>query len=100
MIIVAGTIRFDPSRRDEAQAVVDRARTATSAEPGNQAYEFALDIADESVIHVFELWESQEALDAHFQTPHLAELMASFGDLGVSDASLTRYDVERSTPLM
>ncbi len=38
--------------------------------------------AEPGLIRVFEAWRDQAALDAHFQTPHMAAWRASLAGLG------------------
>ena len=49
---------------------------------------------------MFEEWASQEALDLHFATPHMAEFMAAIGQLKISDMDLSRYAVSEKAPLL
>lgn len=100
MIIVAGTVRIDPTKRDQAMAAAAKAIPPTLAEDGCEAYRFGFDVDDPSLIHVFEQWASEAALAAHFQAPHLAEFLAAFGELGVSETKLDRFDVSAISRVM
>ena len=42
---------------------------------------------------VFEKWQSQEALSAHFQTTHMAEFGAVLGDAGIRSMEVRKYEV-------
>jgi quinol monooxygenase YgiN len=99
MIVIAGTIRLDPAKRDEAFAAAREIMTETHKEPGNVAYAFSSDLADDSLIHIFEEWESQEALDFHFKTPHMAAFQKTVGGLGVKEMNLKKYVVESTGPV-
>ena len=99
-ILVTGTIDFDPAQRDGAIAAVTACMTATRAEDGNEGYTFSGDLEDQGRFHVTEHWSSQEAMDTHMATPHLAALMSQMGDLGVTAASLTKWDGATSSKLM
>lgn len=99
MIVVAGTVRVRADRRDQAVEAVRRMSEASRVEPGNRAYRFAWDVEDPDLAHVFEEWESADALDAHFAMPHMAEFAALLGEVVVGDAEFTRYEVEGSRPL-
>jgi quinol monooxygenase YgiN len=54
-------------RADDASVIA-----ATRAEDGCLAYAYSHDALDPEVIHVTEKWRDRAALDAHFQTPHMA----------------------------
>jgi quinol monooxygenase YgiN len=93
MIVIAGTITIDPAKHDEAVVAAKAIMAETHKEPGNLAYVFTSSLEDEGVVHIFEEWESQEALDFHFKTPHMAEFQAKIGTLGVKDMKVQKYDV-------
>jgi len=93
MIVIAGTITLDPAKRDEAFAAAREIMKETHKEPGNIAYAFSADLEDEGTVHIFEEWESQEALDFHFKTAHMADFQKQIGSLGVKDMKLKKYEV-------
>ena len=66
---------------------------ASRAEDGCLVYSYAEDVAEPGLIRVFEVWRDQAALDAHFQTPHLAAWRAAWPEFGVSDRRLIAYEV-------
>jgi quinol monooxygenase YgiN len=99
-IIVTGTIDFDPAKRDEAIAAVTACMEATRAEDGCEHYAFSGDLADPGRMYVSEQWASQEAMDTHMATPHLAALMGAMGSLGVTAASLTKWEGATPSKLM
>jgi quinol monooxygenase YgiN len=99
MIVIAGTITIDPTKRDEAFAAAKVIMEETHKEPGNIAYAFSADLLDDAVVRIFEEWESQEALDFHFKTPHMAEFQAKIGTLGVKDMTIKKYEVSSAGSL-
>jgi quinol monooxygenase YgiN len=99
-ILVTGTIDFDPAKRDDAIVAVTECMEATAAEEGCDRYVFSGDLANPGRLYVSEQWASQEAMDAHMATPHLAALMGAMGTLGVSAASLTKWDGATGSKLM
>lgn len=99
-ILVTGTLDFDPTKRDAAVAAVTACMAATRAEDGNEGYTFSGDLEDDGRFHITEHWASQEAIDTHMATPHMATLFAQMGDLGVTAASLTKWDGATPSTLM
>ena len=93
MLVIAGTIRIDPGKRDEAAKAALAIMKETLEEAGNLAYAFSFDVEDEGLLHIFEKWESQEALDFHFGSPHMAEFQATAGSLGVKEMKLEKYEI-------
>lgn len=100
MIIVAGTIQIDPSKRQETEAAFEKMRAATLKEPGCVAYQSYLGRDDSGTFFMFEKWESDEALKAHFNTPHMAEFGAALGGAGVKGTDVWKYEVTSESKLM
>lgn len=79
MIINAGHFTI----REGAQAAVRRAlleaRAQTLREPGCSAYDFAFDIADDTVVRLFEIYEDRASFDAHMDAEHTAILFDAVG---------------------
>ncbi len=72
----------DGQRYDFCSAIfVQKIDVAARKESGNLKYDFDIPAEDENLLYLHELWETQEALDAHAQTEHykaLAELKAKY----------------------
>ena len=92
-LIVAGVVRVPPENLDGLRPHMIAMMTATRAEDGCETYAYAEDVADPGLIHVFELWRDQAALDAHFKTEHLAAWRAAWPNFGVTGRALKAYDV-------
>lgn len=99
MLVIAGRVRIDPARRDEGIAAAVEMMRATRAEPGCLSYTFSADLEDPGAFRIFEEWESQEALEAHFRSPHMAAFQAAVGGLGVREMHVQRYEVSSVGPL-
>ncbi len=53
---------------------------ATLQEEGCLGYELSVSAADPATFVTVERWRSQDDLNAHMQTPHIAEVLATAGD--------------------
>ncbi|MFP3944667.1 MAG: putative quinol monooxygenase [Alphaproteobacteria bacterium] len=100
MLIVAGHVRLAPGEVEKILPAAHRMMEETHKEAGCREYTFARDLSDETTIRIFEIWESREALDAHFATPHMAEFNKALGDVKVESVSVKIYDVSGVHPLM
>lgn len=98
MLVIAGTLTFDPSGHDAVVQAVTAITEATRKEKGCVDYRFSLDISETGMLHVFEHWESEPVWQAHMTTPHVAAFTAAIGGL-MKDATVQRYDVEALGPL-
>jgi quinol monooxygenase YgiN len=94
MIVVAGSVTIRHERREEAVRAALTMAKATQAEPGCLAYRFSADLADPDRILVFEEWESEEALERHFQTEHMRVFRARVAELVAAPPSIKRYVIE------
>ena len=72
---------------------------ATRCEPGCIKYAYASEPGDPGLVHVSEVWESQEALDAHFASAHMKQWQEERAGLGLSDRQITAYTVSGSKAL-
>ena len=79
MIIVTGSARALPGRRDQLVAAAIDVVTATRADDGCLSYGFYAELADPELIVSVEVWRDQAALDAHMGHPHTADFLAIAG---------------------
>lgn len=93
MIIVAGHIRLDPARRDQAVEAATEMMAETAKEDGCIVYVFSASFGDPGLFHVYEEWETLEHLADHGKAPHMAVFQAKMADFGVSERSINRYTV-------
>lgn len=99
MIIVAGSVRVEPAKREAARATMEKTITASRAEDGCIDYAYSVDVLDPGLVRVWEVWRDRETLQRHFQMPHLAEWRAAWPTFGITDRKLAIYDVSGSTAL-
>jgi quinol monooxygenase YgiN len=101
MIIIAGTIDLaDPAKRDEA---IERARPLQQAtrdqEPGCLAYVFSPDPCVPARIAVYELWEDEAALAAHFKHRNYFNMRDMLGSVGLAGADNHKYRCDLKEPV-
>jgi len=100
MIVISGTIDFDPAKAEEAIAATDTLCAATRQEAGNAAYEYWQDPHNPGRLRVFEEWADDDALNAHMAAPHMAEFMGAAGGFGITGIDISRYDVDNKSKFM
>jgi quinol monooxygenase YgiN len=91
MFAVIGTFRLPPERLVEALPLIRHVVEATLQEPGCRAYSYAEDVAEPGLFRVMEMWDSREALDAHFTTPHMRDWAERRDALGFSDRRISLF---------
>lgn len=93
-IIVLGQFDIHP---DDTATAIDLMRimmTETAKEPGCIHYAFSRDLTSQNRIQLSELWESAEALEAHFHTPHMARHKEGMANIRVESRWINRYKGE------
>lgn len=98
MILVLGTIRIPEGTLSEARPAMATMIAASRAEDGCLAYAYSLDVLDDGLIHVIEKWRDRAALNAHFESAHLAEWRRQFERLGITDRDLQLYEISEGEP--
>src|SRR5271170_1862028 len=91
MIIVAGSLTFDPSDRADVLASLAEVTQASRRDAGCVEYTWAEDLEAPDTFRFFECWESQELFDAHLAAPH----ETAFGERNlhrITGATASMYD--------
>ncbi len=63
----------------------------TRAEPGNISYELLASLDDDRNFTFVEEYQDNDALDAHFKTPHIEAALARLPELLDSELDLRKY---------
>jgi quinol monooxygenase YgiN len=99
MIVIAGHVALDPAQHQSAVAAACEMMRETRREAGCISYNFSADLEEPGRFRIFEEWESDEALRAHFAAPHMARFQKAVGGLGVREMKVQRYEVAKVGPL-
>jgi len=99
MIVIAGQVQLDPANRDAAIAAAREMMSETRKEKGCISYTFSADLEDPGRFRIFEEWQDDAALAAHFKSPHMASFQKAVGGLGVREMTVQRYEVSKVGPL-
>ena len=100
MLAINGEVRI---REGAADAVRDAIRTMeveSLKEPGCHTYAFSIDVVDPTMMRITELWESMEALEAHFGSPHMAAFGAAMAQVQPLSVTVNCWELgeRRSLP--
>jgi quinol monooxygenase YgiN len=99
MIVVVARVATDAARRDELVRVGNELARASRAEEGCVRYALFQATEDENAFVFVEEWESQEALDTHFGTPHLVQFMQAVPNLLVATPEVKFHTVASTVDL-
>ncbi len=75
MIVVIGRVVTDADRRDDLVRLGEALAGASRAEEGCLSYRLYEDTEADNEFVFVEEWVSEEALQRHFGTPHIAQFM-------------------------
>jgi quinol monooxygenase YgiN len=99
MIVVLASFRMPPEHIASAKALLPGVVAATRAEDGCIAYDVSEDAFEAGVFRVAERWASEEALQAHFATPHMAQWGAARAAMGMTDRKVTVFTIASAKDL-
>lgn len=99
MIIVTGSVTAKSGSfealRDACQAYVQRSRK----EDGCISHAVRVDSEEPLKLVFFEEWRDMAALRAHFVTPGVKELLATFQEHSAASEPITAYEAKKLPPL-
>ena len=99
MLVIAGTIPFDPAHRDAFLAACVALQNATRAEEGCLLYAFSADLEDPGLVHIVEKWTSEEALTEHFAQPHMKAFRDAASEAGLGKSTTVKFQVSSEGPV-
>jgi quinol monooxygenase YgiN len=73
MIVVLAQVESSVEAIKSIRGALVEMEKASRTEDGCHDYTFSQEIGDPARIRIVELWESMDALRAHFATPHMAK---------------------------
>ena len=92
MIIVTGQVRFAEGEIARLTPAFRMNVHATRGEAGCARYAYGVDVADPNLMYIVEEWSDEEAVNAHMNTPHMAELMQAMGSAKIEAISVNAYE--------
>ncbi len=99
MIVVVGRIQTDAEKRAELIRVGHAVASASRAEAGCLSYRLYQDTESTTDFVFVEEWESEETLQSHFATAHIAEFMKAIPATITAPPDVKFHTVERSRDL-
>ena len=99
MIVIGGTIRVAAGRREEVMAQLRDFIAEVRKEPGCIEFSFAVDVNDDDLFRVFEIYKSTDDLTAHARSPHFKAWRAGPAMALMTERNLTLYEISGSKAL-
>ena len=92
MIIVMGHAKLGAGEIDRLAAEMETQIMATRAEDGCYHYGFSRDVFDPDTLIISERWRDNDAIAAHFASPHMATFNAVLAGAKVLEVSVKAYE--------
>jgi quinol monooxygenase YgiN len=99
LIAIIGQFDIDPADTASAAENMRTMMIETQKEQGCMHYAFSTDLAKADRFQLSELWESDDALAAHFKSAHMATFRAAMAQLRVVQRTVRRYFASEPTAL-
>lgn len=99
MLIAEGTVQVREDGREAALTALHDMIPPTLAEEGCHAYRFAWDIDDDTVIHIHEEWEDEDALSAHLASDHMVAFNKALGRVLTARPDMRVHEVASTRPM-
>jgi quinol monooxygenase YgiN len=99
LIVILGQFDIHPEDSSAAAELMRVMMEATINEQGCRHYAYSRDLSTAHRFQLSELWESDSALAAHFNTDHMTTYRAGMAKLRVSRRAVTRYEVTNAADL-
>ena len=99
MIIVTGTFELPVGGVEAFKTAAEVMVAETVKEDGCHQYQFWQSIGAPNIFRVYEEWESDAHLEAHFHTAHMANFRAALGAIGDFTRSVKKMEAGAVTEL-
>lgn len=101
MIVISGFMQFHPDDRAAMLEAFGPIQAATRAEePGCRQYAFSADPLDDVTVLIYEHWEDQASLEAHFAHPNFVKAGKTIGGFRRTGGSMKKYHVDAEAPIV
>ncbi len=101
MILISAVLEFkNQEDRDRCIEICAPIQWDTrTQEEGCESYCFAADPCVPNCIQVYERWESEEAMEAHFKHPTYARMVEALGSCNIVESRNRMYLVAKDQPV-
>lgn len=80
-VVVFAKFQAKPGQGGALRAALERCQMPTRDEPGCEVYDLHVAVGDPDSLMMYEVWQSEAALERHRATPHLGILRQTTADL-------------------
>ncbi len=98
-VLIAAQLYVEPQGRAQALVSAQPWIDGALAQPGCLHYDWSADLNDQTRINVFEEWDSEAALAAHFAGSQYAGMRDHIGASGLIKALSKKYRIDAEGPV-
>jgi quinol monooxygenase YgiN len=91
MIVSHGKFVIRTEHLNQAKEAITEMINETRKEPGCISYDYFISMSEPNVIMLFQEWESIDAVNDHFATPHMERFLRMLPDFLESEVVTHRY---------
>ncbi|MFT5696806.1 MAG: quinol monooxygenase YgiN [Myxococcota bacterium] len=99
MLVVVAEVTVAAGAIEGVRDALATMETESRNEPGCQTYAFSVDVNDATMVRITERWDSMDALQAHFKTPHMAAFGAAIAQVQPSNMDVKVYEIAKEVEL-
>ena len=99
LIIIAGHVDVDPERREDALVAGSVHMKETRKLAGCINYVWSADPLTAGRIVILERWQTREALEVHFESPHYLAMRNTIASYGICGLDVSKHEVGRTEPV-
>ena len=97
-IIISGTVDIDPEQMEAAMTAAKPLIEGALTQEGIMDYDWCPDPLTPGRIRVFERWESQQALENHFNNHWYQDMRVALAQFGIRGADVLKYRIDAAEP--
>ena len=98
MIVVNGIFEMQDGAVSAVQPALAKIEAACKDEAGCHDYTFSVELNNPDVLRLTEKWDDIDALRAHFQQPHMADMRNAMSEHPPKSAKVTFFDATEIDP--
>ena len=98
MLLVVGRVRCAPEQRQALVGLLEQMQNDSRREDGCVRYGFFAAVEDPLSFVAVEEWADREALDRHFEQPHLHEFARRLGELVSERPEVAIHEIAATRP--
>ena len=98
-IIISGTVDIDPEQMEAAITAAKPLIEGALTQEGIMDYDWCPDPLTPGRIRVFERWESQQALENHFNNHWYQDMRMALAQFGIRGADVLKYRIDVAEPV-